>query len=183
VASHAPSFSAAPAFADDNGYEPIKYAAIRRIEREVPMGKDDVFVDIGCGKGRIVCMVARRQLKSCLGIEFMPELAAASRRNAITVRGRRTPIEIREADAATIDYAGGTVFFLYNSFGATMMRRVLEAIQTSIVAQPRAIRIIYANPMEEHVFQQMPWLRCVKTFRVSYQVRWSYRVTVWENVG
>jgi len=48
----------------------------------------DVFYDIGCGNGRVLCRVARNRIAKVVGIELSPRRAAEARANAETLRGR-----------------------------------------------------------------------------------------------
>jgi len=143
--------------ADSYHYATMAYATIGRVLDQLALKPDDVFVDIGCGKGRVVCAAGRRSIRRATGIERSEELATQARRNAASVRGRRAPIEVHQADAVDFDYGDGTVFFLYNPFGAATMETVLDRIgrQTS----GRSIRIAYVNPIHDDVFARKSWLR------------------------
>ncbi len=168
--------------ADAAPYEPLGYAALRIILREVTVRDDDVFFDIGCGKGRVLCLFARRKLKKCVGIEYIPSLAAATLANSRRARGLQTPIEVRLEDAALTDYSEATIVLFYNPFGAERMRRCLTQIRESVSTHPRPMRIIYANPIAEQAFHACAdWLRPVKSFQVPYlRRRDPSTVSVWE---
>jgi len=168
--------------ADLSPYEPLRYAAVHVILREITLGKDDVFFDVGCGKGRILCLVARNRLKKCIGIESVSSLAEAARANSRRVRGLQTPIEIRVEDASLADYSDATLICFYNPFGIERMRRCLARIAESLGRRPRRIRIIYVNPIAEQALRECErWLKPIKTFRVPY--KWHHRstVSVWES--
>jgi SAM-dependent methyltransferase len=168
--------------ADASPYEPLGYAALRTILREVTLREDDVFFDIGCGKGRVLCLFARRNLKKCVGIEYLPDLAAAALTNSRRARNLRTPIEIRVEDAAITDYSEATLVLFYNPFGVERMRRCLAQIRESVSAHPRPMRIIYANPIAAQAFHDCAdWLRAVKSFHVPYlRRRDPSTVSLWE---
>ena len=83
-------------------YEPLIYFNVRRMLRLLDLQTDDVRYDIGCGKGRILCVAARRRLKKVVGVELFEELCAAARANAARLRGRKTPIDVVCGDATTI---------------------------------------------------------------------------------
>jgi SAM-dependent methyltransferase len=168
--------------ADASPYEPLRYAAVHVILREVAFGADDVFFDVGCGKGRILCVLARQRLRKCVGIEYVPDLAAAAVANSRRARGLRTPIEIRTEDAPLADYSDATIAFFYNPFGVDRMRRCLARIRESLQTHPRRVRIVYANPLAEQAFRECAeWLAPVASFQVPYVRRWDpSTVTVWE---
>lgn len=176
------SGSQSPQFADDNGYEPAKYPAIRACLRVARLSKRDVFFDIGCGMGRALCMASRHPVQKCVGVEYMPSLAAVADRNVTSLRGRRAPAEVWVGDACDFGYSEGTVFFLYNPFGEATMRRFIECLRQSLVTRPRRIRIIYVAPRQLHVLSECGWLARQLVLDVQYHVRVRTKAEFWENV-
>lgn len=175
------SGSNVPQFGDDNGYEPAKYPAIRTCLRRANLSENDVFFDIGCGMGRVLCMAARHPVRKCVGVEYVAALADIAERNANMVRGRKAPVEIWVGDATEFDYAAGTVFFLYNPFREATMRRFIEQLQRSLAMRPRPIRIIYMAPRHEHVLHECSWLTARFTLRVPYHVGVRTKAIFWDN--
>lgn len=165
-------------FGDAVGYIPLDYAIIWWCMRPLRLGPEDVFFDIGCGMGRVLCACARRQLKRCIGIEHSPELARIAVDNARTLRGRRTPTEIRIGDAVDADYSNGTVFWLFNPFGPQTLRCVIERIRQSVNEAPRPIRVVYVYPKHDDVLGSSRWLRCTDVRTVP---TWIGRATYWSN--
>ncbi len=159
---------------DSVRYSPINCYLLRPVLDHLKLGKDDVFVDLGCGKGRAVLAAAERGCSKAIGVELSPELAEAARTNADHVE-TETPIEIIEADAATWDPGEGTVFFLFNPFGASTMQRFLENLHTSLSTNPRAIRIAYICYPHEDLLNQAQWLESDNT------VRWQDVFKVWRS--
>ena len=138
-------------------YTPTTYGVLPSILPYV--GSDDVFVDLGCGKGRVVWFVATRcRLKKVIGIEIVPELARIAKRN-IAKSKPPTPVQIIEGDAATTDLVEGTVYFLFNPFGEWTLVEVLKNIERSLVAHPRRICILYHVPIWGRVLDNTPWLK------------------------
>jgi SAM-dependent methyltransferase len=142
-------------------YQGANYWNIRRIIRVLQPQGNDVFYDIGCGKGRCLCLFARLPLRHVVGVELDPSLVEAARGNARRLRGRRTPIEVRCQDAATADYSKGTIYFLYLPFGPETMRDVLESIRRTVEENPRDVTIVYYNAMFDEVLQNLTWLKPV----------------------
>jgi SAM-dependent methyltransferase len=142
-------------------YQGANFWNIRRIIRILQPQGDDVFYDIGCGKGRCLCMLGRLPLRHVVGIDLDPSLVEAARSNAERLRGKRTPIEVRCQDAATADYSEGTIYFLYWPFGIETMKDVLGSIKRSVDQDPRAITIVYYNAMFGNILQEVPWLKRV----------------------
>jgi SAM-dependent methyltransferase len=144
--------------ADNYAYSTPDYLDLRRILARLDMTQADVFYDIGCGMGRVVCLAARSPLTKVVGIELNPALAEIARRNAASLRGRRSPIEIRTEDAATAGVSNGTLYYLFNPFGPDTLRVVLANIELSLHRAPRAARFVYVNPQHKAVLDTTGWI-------------------------
>ena len=167
-----------PAKYDDGfEYRPPDYHYIYRTIRILRPKPQDIFYDIGSGKGRIVCALARRRMRKVIGIEISKSLCDASEQNAVQLRGRQTEIEIRCQDAATSDLSQGTIYYMYNPFGPETMHEVLANIRRSLQDRPRQIRVVYHNSVYEDVVQSCDWLECYTAF-LTYR---GARVTFWRN--
>jgi len=131
------------------------------------LGPQEVFYDVGCGHGRVLCAVARHHVAKCVGIELSAEFAEKARANVAALRGRISPIEVRVGDAAQMDYADGTTFYFGNPFGADTMQAVLKQIGETVAANPRAVKCIFLLPREQGsdavrgVIEATGWLRFV----------------------
>ncbi|MGB7161542.1 MAG: class I SAM-dependent methyltransferase [Tepidisphaeraceae bacterium] len=145
---------------DSIPYEPLDYPFLLRTLSRLAPREDDVVYEIGCGMGRVLCLLARRRFRRCVGIELCGELADRARANVSTVRGLRTPVEVLTADAALADYADGTAFFMFHPFGPRTMEATIARIHASVLLRPRPIRIMYVNPFHENVLEASGWLRC-----------------------
>lgn len=139
-------------FADAYVNGPVSYWILRSYIPWEQIGPNDVFYDIGCGHGRVICMLARHRVAKCVGIELSREFAEKARVNAMTLRGRVSPIEVRVGDAAEMDYAEGTTFYFGDPFGADTMRAVLKRIAQSVQAKPR-VTCIFVLPTTERSYQ------------------------------
>lgn len=162
-----PPFERRPGtFPDSVHYEPPDYILLWHALRRVHLAPSDVFFEIGCGLGRVVCDVARRRVARVVGIELCAELARVAELNASTVHRRRAAVEIRTCDAAEAEYDGGSVFFMFNPFGAATMSAVMDRIWESLERSPRQIQIVYMNPLHSEVLHKQQWLVCRDNFRL-----------------
>jgi SAM-dependent methyltransferase len=172
-------FSPTAKHVDNLAYVPRDYWYVRAMARRLKLAREDVFYDIGCGMGRILCVVARRRIRKCVGIELLEPLCQKARCNALRLRGRKAPIEIICADAATADLSEGTVYYLFNPFGKDTLRDFLANLETSISRDPRKVKVVYYNPIHESVLQASGWLTKFDEFST-----WSdVRVTFWKSCG
>jgi SAM-dependent methyltransferase len=145
-------------YGDANWYQPKCYYLLWRYLRPLEMTSNDVFYDIGSGSGRLLCVTSLRRIRKCIGIELSASLCDIAKRNARALRFRHAPIEIRREDATVADYSSGTVFHLFNPFGAVTMKVVLDSICKSLEQYPRRVRFVYINPTVQQVFDEAGWL-------------------------
>jgi hypothetical protein len=110
-------------------------------------------------------MFARHKVTQCIGVELDGNIAAMAQRNASALRGRQSEITIVNADAASLDYDRGTVFWLYNPFGKATMETVLTRIQAGVRRRPRQVRFCYVTPEEDDVFAACRWLNRYKSIK------------------
>lgn len=109
------------------------------------------FVDLGCGKGRVVLLAAARGFPRVIGVEFSPRLVATAMANAQTFLARGgatvTP-EFWRGNAADFTVPAGDVFvYLYNSFGADILNGCLAQMEHAKRLDPaRRIVLAYVNP-------------------------------------
>src|SRR5215472_13249531 len=82
-------------------YQTPDYLYLRRVRDILQPTTEDVVFDIGCGMGRVLCVMAQRNVRKCVGIELQPQLCEIARKNAAQLRGRKAPIEIVCTDAIT----------------------------------------------------------------------------------
>ncbi|HKB89978.1 MAG TPA: hypothetical protein VKC60_05610 [Opitutaceae bacterium] len=163
---------------DNHAYTSPDYWYVRKVIGILKPGPDDVFYDIGSGKGRIICLVARTAVQKCVGIELLKPLCELAARNALSLHGKRAKVEILCSDAASADLSEGTLYFMFNPFGPATLSDTLENIGTSLARNPRQIKIVYYNPVHESILKACPWLEKFREFRTLG----GLRVTFWRSL-
>jgi SAM-dependent methyltransferase len=143
---------------DASHYATMRYATIFRILEHLSLQPSDVLIDVGSGKGRLLCLAARYRVRELIGVEMVPELCRVAEENSRRMRGRKSPITIYNMRAQEFDYTKGTVLTLFNPFGAETLSVVVDRIRAGLQRSPRPLRIAYANPEHDHVLAQCPWL-------------------------
>lgn len=140
-------------------YGTVPYAAVNAILARLELQPSDVFVDVGCGKGRAICCAARSIVREVVGVDMSPELLAIARANVASLRRKRSPARLVLSLAEEFDYSGVTAVYLFNPFGARTLRTVLCKLQHAAQERGDIIRIAYAYPVHESVFrEQQSWL-------------------------
>jgi hypothetical protein len=116
-------------------------------------------------------------VRKCIGVELLEPLCEIARRNAASLRGRKATIQIVCGDATTVDLSEGTIYFMFNPFGADTLRDTLENIRGSLSQKPRAIKIAYYNAQFVAVLEALEWLVKVR----ELETFGGHRVTFCEN--
>jgi len=177
------TFARVPAHPDMSArniqYDPLPYRSLHTVARHLPLSPGDHLLDIGCGKGRVLCFFALRRLRRCSGIEISPSLAEQARSNARHLRARHAPIDVTHADAIDAEIGDASVIYLFNPFSAEVMRPVLRKIENSLRARPRALRICYVNPVQGALLEARDWLDCSDRFVVTWSGWHTCPVTIW----
>ena len=141
------------------------------------------FVDLGAGMGRAVLLAAQYRFRAVIGVEFHPTLARIGQRNIALwqAAGRsRTSMRMVCADAEAFELpAGPCVLFMFNPFGAPVMRRLLKAWnrdlgRQSLQGREGQLDILYVNNEQEHILESQKGF----TRLFAGQVRRSQKDTV-----
>ena len=119
--------------------------------------EDFTFLDVGAGMGRAMLLASEMPFLRVEGIELNPALAGIARRNAAKWKAAaraQSPIRVRCGDAVELRFPKGPcVVFLFNPFGASVMRRLLSRIAEAFRDRPGHVDLLYVNHEQEHVFE------------------------------
>ena len=92
-------------FRDGNNYEATPYFQLEKLVNYIKPNNNEVFIDIWCGKGRVVFFCALYNFKKVIGIELIENLALEAKLNLNKIKKKLlSPVEIYVADAATFNY-------------------------------------------------------------------------------
>ena len=136
---------------DAHAYGYLSYHTYFTILDRLLLQPSDVVVDLGCGKGRIVCCAACYDIREAIGVEIDPQLARSAKNNVSQLRLRRAPARITTESAIDFDFDATTVVVMFHPFGIKTLEGVLQRIDESCRRIPRRLRIVYANPLFDHV--------------------------------
>ncbi len=129
------------------------------------------FLDIGCGKGRALCVAAHYGCKKLTGIDLSKELCADAKENLA-----RTKKTIPGIDSAVVNNDAFyfeipddvDCIFLFNPFDETIMSGVVENILESLQIYPRPMHIIYVNPLHKEYFINAGFTETWYTKKMKY---------------
>jgi SAM-dependent methyltransferase len=137
-------------------YQPTPTRIILELVEKSRLTGKDVFYDLGSGLGQVPIFVNLLSGAKAKGVEFEPAYCDYARVCAAELNLSR--VEFINADARTVDYSDGTVFFMYTPFGGKILRDVLEKLQRE--SRTRMIWIFTYGPCTPQVSRQS-WLECV----------------------
>ena len=137
-------------------FEPTPARVVLDLIDHVGIGPDDVLYDIGSGLGRVVILVSLLAGVRAVGVEYQPEYYSYARRCADELRVTRASFV--NADARAVDYADGTIFYMFTPFKGAMLGSVLETLREE--ARSRRITICSYGSCTRFLFG-LPWLRAI----------------------
>ncbi|HMM19215.1 MAG TPA: methyltransferase domain-containing protein [Selenomonadales bacterium] len=133
------------------------YGAMPFIFGQAAIAPEDVLVDVGCGKGRVInywlsCSYANR----IVGLELDPAVAASTARQFAA----RPNVAIVPGDAIANLPPDGTVFYFYNPFTEEKVGEFERTLRKR--AGKKAVKVVYYNPKSLHAFDNPHW--SIQTF-------------------
>lgn len=167
---------------DRTWYVPSDWSDLRRALRGGEVGRDDVFVDFGSGKGRIVYQAARFPFGRVMGVEISEKLSRIAQEN---IAARRDQLECTDIELVTVDAAQFAVpdemtfAYFYHPFGGETFKAVVDNIVQSLERRPRRLTIIYQTPVLEEYLLSTGRFRYART--VKYRRSDPHRMSVYES--
>lgn len=138
----------------------VFHATIVRWRRTRPLAPIDefTFIDLGAGMGRAVMLAAEHPFRAIIGVELNPTLLRMARKNLTRWRAAGkalAPMHMLGGDVVEFKFPSGPcVAFLFNPFGAPVMRSVLARMAKDFAGRPGQLDILYINNEQERVLEQ-----------------------------
>jgi SAM-dependent methyltransferase len=128
------------------------------------------FIDIGCGKGKVLLAARELGFSKLIGVEFVHELAHIAKANLATV-GAINAVVIN-TDASDFAFPEqDSIVYLFNPFSQEVMRKMVHNLR---IASPARRFIIYNNPICAEVLDSSGFLK-----RVASVPGTRFRTVVW----
>lgn len=129
-------------------YQGAGYLVLFRIFKAIgPKTKNFAFVDIGCGKGRPVFVAESFGYENLTGIDLDKELISVANENlkSYLLKRASSNIQFIEINALEYNYINQpTVYFLFNPFNETVLKKVISKIISSSTCETW---FVYMNPL------------------------------------
>ncbi len=139
-------------------YMPVSYDLLEEIFaylNQLPNKPQQHFLDIGCGKGRALCVAVHYGFTQLTGVDFSKELIDAAAENLALIKQQLPQIdyELYNNDAFYFEIPDDTdCIFLFNPFDEVVMSGVVYNILESLKENPRVITVIYVNALHKEAF-------------------------------
>lgn len=139
-----------------SAYEPTDPAGFQEMLSGLKLSfQDFTFVDLGSGKGRTLLMATDYPFRRILGVELLPELHRVAQRNIARYKSdsqKCFKLESICGDARGFSFPPEPlVLYLFNPLPEPGLAQVISNLEKSIIEHPRAVYIVYYNPLLEHV--------------------------------
>lgn len=152
-------------------YMPVSYDVIEDIFQQYEPARSKHFIDIGCGKGRAMCVAAQLGATKMTGIDFSKEFCNQSKLNLLKTQQKFPALQFKilNNDAFYFEIPDDAdCIFMFNPFDEVIMSAVIENIEMSLERSPRPLVIIYANPLQKHLFLEAGYKEIYHTKKMKY---------------
>jgi SAM-dependent methyltransferase len=154
-------------------YQPVNFYTAEALFSQVDaLDLQGGFLDMGCGKGRVLAMAAAFGFTEIIGVDFSAQLCYEANNNTklLAEKYQTATITIECEDARDYNIPNTiSVIFLFNPFDDLVMDDFLKQVKKSLLERPRRLKILYANPQckkqwlkagfnEVHFFKKMKFL-------------------------
>ena len=153
----------------------ISYPYIHQLEKHLEFSDNDVFVDVGCAWGRLLGYIdSKFEIKKLIGVELNDDVAKQAKKIFET----NNNIEIISGNIIENLPNEATVFYLFNPFDATVLRKFICEIEKRIKHE---IKILYLHPEYEREFERENWM-LIESHRLMPKHLGSIKLNIYKYV-
>ena len=132
-------------------YEPTPYSVLERLVQRDLIGRDDVVLDYGCGKGRVDFFLSYRLKAKTVGIEYDERIYEMALENQRSVISRVKPqFVLARAEEYEVPQDVTRCYF-FNPFSVEILQKVMARILESWYEEPREIFLFFYYPSDEFI--------------------------------
>ena len=132
-------------------YEPTPYSVLERLAKSGLIGKDDVVLDYGCGKGRVGFFLSYRTKAKTIGIEYDDRIYESALENGQTTISRVKPdFVLTRAEEYEVPRSVNRCYF-FNPFSVEILHKVMARIIESWYESPREVFLFFYYPSDEYI--------------------------------
>lgn len=132
-------------------YEPTPYVVLERLANSGLIGKKDVVLDYGCGKGRVDFFLSYQTKAHTIGIEYDQRIYQSAWENQKTsVSKAKLKFVLANAEEYQVPWEVNRCYF-FNPFSVEILRKVIARIVESYYENPRQMFLFFYYPSEEYI--------------------------------
>lgn len=132
-------------------YEPTPYCVLERLANSGFIGKKNIVLDYGTGKGRVCFYLSYQTRCRSIGIEYDERIFSGTQENQeCAVSGARTSFKKANAEKYIVPEDVDRCYF-FNPFSVEILQKVLARIYESFYEKPREILLFFYYPSDEYV--------------------------------
>ena len=132
-------------------YEPTPYSVLERLAKSGLIGKEDVVLDYGCGKGRVGFFLSYRTKAKAIGIEYDGRIYQGALENQKTTISRIKPdFVLTRAEEYEVPPEVNRCYF-FNPFSVEILHKVMARIIESWYEHPREVFLFFYYPADEYI--------------------------------
>ena len=132
-------------------YEPTPYTVLERLADSGLIGREDVVLDYGCGKGRVGFFLSHQTGARVIGIEYDDRIYAEALLNRNDAASRaKAEFVLTGAEMYAVPPAVNRCYF-FNPFSLEILRKVMARILESWYEQPRRLLLFFYYPADEYL--------------------------------
>lgn len=171
-------------------YEPAPLSVIKRTIESIPYDlKDFAFIDVGCGKGRVLFVAAEYDFSQIIGIELSKDMHDQCAQNIQGFKMTRQKCHaISSRNENALDFVlpdENIALFMFNPFSEAILAPFLDRLKRHQETTGKKTVIMYYYPKHQSLIYQddryrvLPYLEPLLHISISY--RWP--VSMFETVG
>ncbi len=155
-------------------YMPVSYSLLEEMIEQLNRltnSSFNHFLDIGCGKGRALCVAANKGFGKVTGIDFSKEFCKAAEKNLSMTRKQFPDLQYKiiNNNAFYFEIPNDVdCIFMFNPFDDVIMSGVAENILESFEINSRPITLIYVNPLYKEELLAVGFKQIYYTQKMQY---------------
>ena len=132
-------------------YEPTPYSVLERLADSGLIGKNDVILDYGCGKGRVGFFLSYRTKAKTIGIEYDERIYQGALENQKSTISRIKPdFVLTRAEEYEVPPEVSRCYF-FNPFSVEILHKVMARVIESWYEHPREVFLFFYYPANEYI--------------------------------
>ena len=130
-------------------YEPTPYCVLERLADSGLIGRGDVVLDYGCGKGRVDFFLSHQTKAKTIGIEYDDRIYADTMENRKTAKAKPAFV-LANAEHYEVPAEVNRCYF-FNPFSVEILHKVMARIVESWYETPREVFLFFYYPADEYI--------------------------------